>query len=75
VYASSATFKKNGGHPLRTTEERYQYIESMKAEHAIAQLCATLGVTDSGPAEKRVAGGVVFGRFDGVHLLENQVQR
>lgn len=40
--------KKNFGHPLRTVQERYQRVEAMNGEHAIAQLCATLDVTDSG---------------------------
>src|SRR5690349_16761429 len=41
-------FKKNLGHPLRTTLQRYERIHAMKNEHPIRSLCLHLQVSPSG---------------------------
>jgi putative transposase len=48
ICGSSATFKKNFGHPLRAPIQRFQRIDAMKAEHPVRSLCEALAVSASG---------------------------
>src|SRR4051812_12853341 len=40
--------KKNSGHHLRTAAQRYQRIETMKADYSILSLCEVMAVSPSG---------------------------
>lgn len=39
---------RNGGHLHRTVEDRYERIAAMKADHAVADLCAAPEVSRAG---------------------------
>ena len=46
--AAAGHSKKNLGHNLRTTRQRFERIKVMNEEYSIEQLCVTLAVTRSG---------------------------
>src|SRR4029077_15412164 len=62
IAAAAGHIKKNFGYPLRTPEQRYQRIDTLKAEHSIVPLCQAFEVSPSG-------------YYDWSHRQEHPIQR
>jgi transposase InsO family protein len=75
-------FKKNTGHSLRTTLQRYERIDAMKTDHSILTLCLHLEVSPSGyyawqqrrahPGPRRAQDQVLAREIKQIHIRSRQ---